>query len=188
MGSSTSWTALARGVDPPKVTVTGVHMKVSSKLRDASLGSAEERHADPGSAAASCAAQVTGRTDPNPRIGCALSFGGHAHPSRLQPAYVVGATDLAGGPHAEVVALRAAEAAGADMRGATAWVTLEPCAHHGRTPPCCDALIAAGVARVVVALVDPNPLVAGQGIARMRAGGRVVHGRVCAARCREAPR
>ena len=83
----------------------------------------------------------------------------------------VGHTQPPGGPHAEVVALRAAEAAGVDVRGATAWVTLEPCAHHGRTPPCCDALIRAGVARVVVALVDPNPLVAGQGIARMRAAG-----------------
>jgi diaminohydroxyphosphoribosylaminopyrimidine deaminase/5-amino-6-(5-phosphoribosylamino)uracil reductase len=69
------------------------------------------------------------------------------------------------------MALRAAEAAGVDVRGATAWVTLEPCAHHGRTPPCCDALIRAGVARVVLALVDPNPLVAGQGISRMRAAG-----------------
>jgi diaminohydroxyphosphoribosylaminopyrimidine deaminase/5-amino-6-(5-phosphoribosylamino)uracil reductase len=69
------------------------------------------------------------------------------------------------------MALRAAETAGADVRGATAWVTLEPCAHHGRTPPCCDALIRAEVGRVVVALVDPNPLVAGQGIARMRAAG-----------------
>ena len=69
------------------------------------------------------------------------------------------------------MALRAAAAAGHDVRGATAWVTLEPCAHHGRTPPCCDALIAAGLGRVVVALQDPNPLVGGQGIARMRAAG-----------------
>ena len=82
-----------------------------------------------------------------------------------------GHTQPPGGPHAEVMALRAAETAGADVRGATAWVTLEPCAHHGRTPPCCDALIRAEVGRVVVALVDPNPLVAGQGIARMRAAG-----------------
>jgi len=107
-----------------------------------------------------------GTTDPNPRVGCLLR-------SALEPEAWEsrGHTQPPGGPHAEVVALRAAEAAGADMRGATAWVTLEPCAHHGRTPPCCDALIAAGVARVVVALVDPNPLVAGQGIARMRAAG-----------------
>ena len=61
--------------------------------------------------------------------------------------------------------------AGHDVRGATAWVSLGPCAHHGRTPPCCDALIGAGIARVVVASVDPNPLVGGQGLARLRAAG-----------------
>jgi diaminohydroxyphosphoribosylaminopyrimidine deaminase/5-amino-6-(5-phosphoribosylamino)uracil reductase len=69
------------------------------------------------------------------------------------------------------MALRAAQAAGHGVRGATAWVTLEPCAHHGRTPPCCDALIAAGLARVVVAIGDPNPQVAGQGLQRLRAAG-----------------
>ncbi len=76
-----------------------------------------------------------------------------------------------GGPHAEIMALRAARAADHDVRGATAYVTLEPCSHHGRTPPCCDALIEAGIAKVVVAIEDPNPLVAGQGIARLRAAG-----------------
>ena len=85
--------------------------------------------------------------------------------------WIEGHTQQAGGPHAEVVALRAARAAGAELRGATAWVTLEPCAHHGRTPPCCDALIEAGLGRVVVALRDPNPRVAGEGLARMRAAG-----------------
>jgi diaminohydroxyphosphoribosylaminopyrimidine deaminase/5-amino-6-(5-phosphoribosylamino)uracil reductase len=69
------------------------------------------------------------------------------------------------------MALRAARAAGHDVRGATAYVTLEPCSHHGRTPPCCDALIEAGIAKVVVAIEDPNPLVAGRGIARLRAAG-----------------
>ncbi|HRP29255.1 MAG TPA: bifunctional diaminohydroxyphosphoribosylaminopyrimidine deaminase/5-amino-6-(5-phosphoribosylamino)uracil reductase RibD, partial [Burkholderiaceae bacterium] len=73
--------------------------------------------------------------------------------------------------HAEVMALADAASQGAEVRGATAYVSLEPCSHHGRTPPCCDALIGAGVKRVVVAIEDPNPLVAGQGIARLRAAG-----------------
>lgn len=109
------------------------------------------------------AACAVGLSEPNPRVACRLLladgrvFDGH--------------TQAAGSAHAEVMALRAAQAAGADVRGATACVTLEPCSHHGRTPPCCDALIAAGVARVVVALLDPNPLVGGQGVARLRAAG-----------------
>ena len=105
-----------------------------------------------------------GVTDPNPRVGCIV---GHADGRVLGR----GATQRAGEAHAEVMALRDAAAAGADVRGATAWVTLEPCAHHGRTPPCCDALVAAGVARVVVAVGDPFPQVAGAGIARLRAAG-----------------
>jgi len=103
-------------------------------------------------------------SNPNPRVGCALtSADGHL--------LTLGHTQQAGGPHAEVVALREAQRQGIDLRGATAFVTLEPCSHHGRTPPCCDALIAAGLARVVVATLDPNPLVAGQGIARLQAAG-----------------
>ncbi|MDE2395860.1 MAG: riboflavin biosynthesis protein RibD, partial [Burkholderiales bacterium] len=95
-----------------------------------------------------------GLSEPNPRVGCVI---GRADGSVLGS----GATQRAGEAHAEVVALRAAAAAGHDVRGATAWVTLEPCAHHGRTPPCCDALIAAGIARVVVAVADPFPAVDG---------------------------
>lgn len=110
------------------------------------------------------AEQSIGLSDPNPRVGCII---GREDGTLLGRGY----TQEAGGPHAEIVALRDAKSAGGDVRGATAWVTLEPCAHHGRTPPCCDALIAAGVARVVVAVGDPSPLVAGGGLARLRAAG-----------------
>jgi diaminohydroxyphosphoribosylaminopyrimidine deaminase/5-amino-6-(5-phosphoribosylamino)uracil reductase len=72
-----------------------------------------------------------------------------------------GHTQQAGGPHAEVMALRDAASQGHSVRGATVWVTLEPCSHHGRTPPCCDALVEAGVGTGRVAIEDPNPLVAG---------------------------
>jgi diaminohydroxyphosphoribosylaminopyrimidine deaminase / 5-amino-6-(5-phosphoribosylamino)uracil reductase len=85
-----------------------------------------------------------------------------------------GHTQQAGGPHAEVMALRDAAARGHSVVGATAFVTLEPCSHHGRTGPCCDALIAAGIKKVVATNLDPNPLVAGQGFARLRAAGVAV--------------
>jgi diaminohydroxyphosphoribosylaminopyrimidine deaminase/5-amino-6-(5-phosphoribosylamino)uracil reductase len=101
---------------------------------------------------------------PNPRVGCAIS-------SSTGLLIGQGHTQRAGGPHAEIMALRDAEAQGHSVAGATAWVTLEPCSHHGRTGPCCDALIAAGVKRVVASIADPNPLVAGQGFARLRAAG-----------------
>lgn len=103
-------------------------------------------------------------SNPNPRVGCVLV----AADGRV---IGQGHTQQAGGPHAEVMALRDAQAHGEAVGGATAYVTLEPCSHHGRTPPCCDALIAAGVTRVVVATGDPNPRVAGQGLARLRAAG-----------------
>lgn len=109
-------------------------------------------------------------SEPNPRVGCLLLA-----PDGLR---VIGRghTQEAGGPHAEVMALRDAAAHGESTHGAIALVSLEPCAHHGRTPPCCDALIAAGVSAVHLALHDPNPLVAGQGAARLRAAGIAVHG------------
>ena len=102
-------------------------------------------------------------SSPNPPVGCVLVRDGTLLGQ--------GHTQAVGGPHAEVMALRDAQARGASVRGATAYVTLEPCSHHGRTPPCADALIREGLARVVVALHDPNPLVAGQGTARLRAAG-----------------
>lgn len=114
--------------------------------------------------ALSLAEQAISLTEPNPRVGCVIVDG----QGRLLGQ---GHTQPAGQAHAEVMALRDAQAQGADLRGATAYVTLEPCAHHGRTPPCCDALIAAGLGRVVTALGDPNPQVGGQGLERLRAAG-----------------
>jgi diaminohydroxyphosphoribosylaminopyrimidine deaminase/5-amino-6-(5-phosphoribosylamino)uracil reductase len=113
------------------------------------------------------AEQAIGLTEPNPRVGCVLADAS---------GQVVGEghTQQAGGPHAEVMALRQAAERGARLQGGTAWVTLEPCAHHGRTPPCCDALVAAGLARVVVACTDPFPQVAGEGLRRLRAAGVTV--------------
>lgn len=112
------------------------------------------------------AAKAMYSTSPNPRVGCVLVQGGS----------VIGAghTQPAGQPHAEAQALSDARSRGHSTAGATAYVTLEPCSHHGRTPPCADALIDAGVARVVAAVADPNPLVAGKGIARLRAAGITV--------------
>ncbi len=99
-------------------------------------------------------------TDPNPRVGCVLVRDGE----------VVGEGwhRRAGGPHAERVAIAAAAER---SRGATAYVTLEPCCHHGRTPPCTDALLKAGVSRVVAAMADPNPLVGGKGLEQLRGQG-----------------
>ena len=101
---------------------------------------------------------------PNPAVGCVLT-------SASGELLGLGATQVTGGPHAEVMALRDAASRGLSVVGATAYVSLEPCSHQGRTGPCCDALINAGIQRVVASLADPNPLVAGQGFARLRAAG-----------------
>ena len=110
------------------------------------------------------AAQALFLSSPNPRVGCVIV-------DAAGQVIGQGFTQQAGGPHAEVMALRDAAAKGNDVRGATAYVTLEPCSHHGRTGPCCDALIAAGIGKVVGALTDPNPQVAGRGFERLRAAG-----------------
>ena len=112
-------------------------------------------------------------TTPNPRVGCVIVSNGQLVGE--------GAHLKAGEPHAEVHALRTA---GEQARGATAYVTLEPCSHFGRTPPCADALVNAGVSRVVVAMQDPNPLVAGNGIERLQAQGIAVTVGVCEAQAR----
>ena len=110
------------------------------------------------------AQRAIGLSEPNPRVGCLIT----APDGRV---IGQGHTRAAGGPHAEVMALRDAQERGENVRGATVYVTLEPCSHHGRTPPCCDALVGAGVARVEIAVRDPNPLVSGQGEGRLRAAG-----------------
>lgn len=103
-------------------------------------------------------------TAPNPRVGCVLV-------SSSGEVIGQGHTQRAGGPHAEIMALKDAADHGHSVKGATAFVTLEPCSHHGRTGPCCDALIAAGIQKVVASIADPNPLVSGQGFERLRAAG-----------------
>ena len=110
------------------------------------------------------AAQARLIAPPNPAVGCVITDAqgnilGTGHTQRL------------GGPHGEVMALRDAAVQGHSTQGATAYVTLEPCAHQGRTGPCCDALISAGIKKIVASMADPNPLVAGNGFARLRAAG-----------------
>jgi diaminohydroxyphosphoribosylaminopyrimidine deaminase/5-amino-6-(5-phosphoribosylamino)uracil reductase len=121
------------------------------------------------------AARGLNTTTPNPRVGCVL----------VKDGAVIGEGwhEKAGQAHAEIAALRkvgsgnTAQGVAGVAQGATAYVTLEPCSHHGRTPPCADALVEARVARVVAAMRDPNPLVAGQGLEKLRAAGiAVAHG------------
>ncbi len=116
------------------------------------------------------ARETIGLASPNPQVGCVLvreSTGDRARDQILgEGAHLYDQRD-----HAEIVALQQAAASGHSVRGATAYVTLEPCSHHGRTGPCADALIAAGIGRCVVATADPNPLVSGAGLARLRAAG-----------------
>jgi diaminohydroxyphosphoribosylaminopyrimidine deaminase/5-amino-6-(5-phosphoribosylamino)uracil reductase len=114
--------------------------------------------------ALSLAQQSLWLTSPNPRVGCVIT----AADGRVLGQ---GHTQRAGGPHAEIMALRDAAERGHSVQGACAWVTLEPCAHQGRTGPCCEALAQAGLGRVVAAVTDPNPLVSGQGMAHLAAAG-----------------
>jgi diaminohydroxyphosphoribosylaminopyrimidine deaminase / 5-amino-6-(5-phosphoribosylamino)uracil reductase len=136
----------ASAVDPNGVSAAIKLVPLASSLADSGIALAK---------------QAIGVSEPNPRVGCDIVSSDNALVWK-------GYTQRTGGAHAEVMALRQA---GTAAKGATAYVTLEPCSHHGRTPPCCDALIEAGVVKVVVAIEDPNPLVAGRGIARLRAAG-----------------
>ena len=127
-------------------------------------------------AAIDAADRVRRRTAPNPWVGCVVvDAQGNTH---------TGATEPPGGRHAEIVALDAARAAGADVRGATLYTTLEPCNHHGRTGPCTEAIIGAGIGHVVVGIEDPDSKVAGSGIAALRASGIEVSTGVAAERVR----
>ncbi len=113
-------------------------------------------------------------TTPNPRVGCVIARDGEI--------FGEGFHQRTGEPHAEIHAL---QRAGARARGATVYVTLEPCSHHGRTPPCVDALVEAGVSRVVAAMQDPNPRVAGEGLQKLRAARIAVETGLCEAQARE---
>ena len=128
-------------------------------------------------AALAQAAKALYSATPNPRVGCVVVRDGDV--------LAEGHTQPTGFAHAEVHALQHAKQQGIDVSGATVYVSLEPCSHHGRTPPCADALINAGIARVVVAIEDSNPLVAGQGLARLRAAGIQVELGVLADEARE---
>ena len=123
------------------------------------------------------ASRATQSTSPNPKVGCVIVKGGIPIGE--------GWTQPVGQAHAEVQALRDAAARGHEVRGATAYVTLEPCSHFGRTPPCANALIDAGIARVVAALQDANPQVAGRGLALLRAAGIEVECGLLAEQARE---
>jgi len=118
------------------------------------------------------ASTVRLRTSPNPWVGCVVVT--------VDGQVFHGATEAPGGRHAEIVALDAARSALADTRGATAFTTLEPCSHQGRTGPCTEALISAGVSRVVSAIADPDQLVGGQGFATLRSVGITVEIGLCA--------
>ncbi|HYA28497.1 MAG TPA: bifunctional diaminohydroxyphosphoribosylaminopyrimidine deaminase/5-amino-6-(5-phosphoribosylamino)uracil reductase RibD [Acidobacteriota bacterium] len=119
------------------------------------------------------ARKAAGRTSPNPIVGAVLVRNGKM--------VGTGYHRIAGGDHAEIIALKQA---GAKAKGATLYITLEPCSHHGRTPPCVESLIRAGIKEVVAGMTDPNPLVAGQGFTRLRRAGIQVRVGLCETECR----
>ena len=141
------------------------------------LSTSNERDAALMDRALQLAEEALWHCPPNPAVGCVIA-------DRQGRVLGQGRTQAVGQAHAEIMALRDAVAQDHDVCGATVYVTLEPCSHHGRTGPCCDALIAAGVARVVAAVQDPNPRVAGQGLARLRGAGIAVDAGLRAAQAR----
>lgn len=151
---------------PPRRNHFDIEPVQTSTPLDATVGSRIDNDHDAMALALAWARRGMFITAPNPRIGCVI----------VKDGVVIGAghTQPAGQAHAEIQALRDAAARGNDVRGATAYVTLEPCSHHGRTPPCSDALVAAGMKRVVAAMGDPNPLVAGRGLAQLEGAGIAV--------------
>jgi diaminohydroxyphosphoribosylaminopyrimidine deaminase/5-amino-6-(5-phosphoribosylamino)uracil reductase len=118
-----------------------------------------------------------GEVEPNPMVGAIIVRDGRILGEGWHQKF--------GGPHAEVEALSAAKTAGRDVRGATMYVTLEPCSHHGKTPPCTSAVLAAGIGRVVVAMEDPDEHVRGRGLAQLREAGVEVKCGLCEAEARE---
>ena len=168
------------GIDPP--ATMEVPDRPAPFLHESDLHRAPVLDCDapcpPMQEALQLAALAIGLCEPNPRVGCVIVGAGDRVLGR-------GHTQQAGGAHAEVMALRDAAARGENVEGASAYVTLEPCAHHGRTPPCSEALVAARLGRVVMAIEDPNPLVAGGGAAQLRAAGSAVETGPCAEAARE---
>jgi len=122
-----------------------------------------------------------GLVEPNPMVGAVIVRPGEPGSEIIAEGFHA----AYGGPHAEVQALAAARQADADVRGSTMYVTLEPCSHFGKTPPCADAIIAAGISRVVIAMLDPDEKVAGAGLAKLRQAGLTVDVGVCQAQARE---
>ncbi len=122
-----------------------------------------------------------GLVEPNPMVGAVIVRPGEPGPEIIAEGFHA----VFGGPHAEVQAMRAARQACRDVRGSTMYVTLEPCSHFGKTPPCADAIIAAGISRVVVAMLDPDEKVAGRGLKKLRQAGLTVDVGVCQAQARQ---
>ncbi len=141
---------------------------VMSNVEESRRASQDERFMR---AALELAARGRGAVEPNPMVAAIIVREGDQIARGYHKQF--------GGPHAEIEALRAAKASGAAVKGATMYVTLEPCTHHGKTPPCTDAIVEAGIARVVVGMIDPDEKIAGSGIEQLRQASVEVTVGVC---------